>query len=344
MKYDIYHLIFDAPAHFGIEGIGQERIESTVRSDTLWAAVIQKWLLLFDDDPEMLCKKPPFSVSSCFPIISGSRFYPLPVGVLDAMINEAETGQMKDSAGFSVKDLKRVGYLSEELFRHLLGGGALTFDNLKEKQSHFPNMNQQAQQEETNGFAEQLQRPRVKTDQLTAGVGEDAFFYCTDQYFADQGGLFFLAAFATEAGKKCFEAALRLLGDSGLGADRSLGRGTFRLDPHEVTFPSSKKSTPQYLSLSLYHPTEAEAKKGILADREKSSYALVRRYGYAAAPGVLGARRADVWMLAEGSVLPWQPVGDIPCVIEKNRNIPHNVYRYGRAFCLPMSTKTRRAR
>ncbi len=343
MKYDVYHLFFDAPAHFGLEGIGQERIESTVRSDTLWAAIIQQWLLLFDDEPDTLCTKPPFAVSSCFPVINGRRFYPLPASALDELIHKAETGREKDSEEFSVKSLKSTRYLSEELLRRLCRGTAMTFEHLKEKRSHFPNACPQTSPEETSEFAEQLQRPRVKTDQLTGGVGENAFFYCADQHFVDQSGLFFLATFESEKSKKCFEAALRLLADSGLGADRSVGRGTFRLDssdPHEVTFPTPKKPH-QHLLLSLYHPTKAEVKAGILTDQKKGSYSLVRRYGYATAPGVRGVRRADIWMLAEGSVLPVQPTGDIPRVVEKDGKIPHHVYRYGRAFCLPIIRRAR---
>lgn len=345
MKYDVYHLLFDAPTHFGMEGIGQERLDTTVHSDTLWAAIIQQWLLLFEDDPEELCREPPFAVSSCFPLINGRRFYPLPVNTLDELISKAEVKKMDEQEQFSVKGLKKISHISEELFALVCKGEPVTFEHLQGMQSHFPNADHARYAQEKDS-AVQLQRPRLKTDQLTGGVGEDAFFYCTDQYFNKQSGLFFLATFRTEKDKSRFEAALRLLADSGLGGDRSVGRGTFLAPRSEkVSFPAPKKHN-QFLLLSLYHPTRAEVDGGILADRQKSFYTLVRRYGYATAPGVRACRRADVWMLAEGSVLSEQPVGDIPRVIEKGGKIPHHVYRYGRAFCLPISPalKARSAR
>jgi len=333
MVYQAYHLHFNTPVHIGLEGIGQERIEETVRSDTLWGALIQKWLLLFDDDPDILCCQTPFSVSSCFPLINGVRFYPAPINALDNLIEELGQMQMVKADEICIKDVKRIKYLSEEIFFKVLQGTKLTLQECYPQTVYpWPPKKESGKKIE---FSRSMQRPRVKIDPLTDTVGENAFFYCTDQYFDEQAksGLFFLASFQDETARQRLEAALRLLGDSGLDADRSAGRGLFSFIESDLKLPEIEKSEYHVL-LSLYHPTRKEVQSGIL-NHAKSAYALVRRFGYADAAGVRGLRRDDLWLLAEGSVLPFQPKGDAPCVIRKSDSIPHNVYRCGRALALP---------
>jgi CRISPR-associated protein Csm4 len=334
-----YHLFFDGPVHFGLEGIGQERIETTVRSDTLWGAIIQKWLLLFKDEPDALCQDPLFSVSSCFPLIKGIPFYPVPIGVMDSLVDEVGKQETKCDDDISVKDLKKINYLSEDLFGAVLRGESLSIEQCRDGMT-FPvisfGKHQTKPQKKRDAFAEEIQRPRIKTDQLVAGVGENSFFYCTDQYFDRQSGLFFLASFSNDGIKTQFEAALRLLGDCGLGADQSIGRGSFVFKTQKSVLPQID-APDKYILLSLYHPTQEEVQTKILSDK-KTAYSLVRRSGRAAASGVSRFRRADVWMLAEGSVLPLKPVGDVSVVLQKSDYIPHNVYRYGRAFSWPMAS------
>lgn len=332
----IYHLFFDGPVHFGLEGIGQERIETTVRSDTLWGAITQKWLLLFKDDPDVLCQDPPFSVSSCFPLIKGIPFYPVPIGVMDSLIDEVGKRETKCDDNISVKDLKKISYLSEELFCAVLRGESLSLEQCRNGMTFPVILSTEHQEKKEDVFAEEMQRPRIKTDQLVAGVGENSFFYCTDQYFGRQSGLFFIASFNNDAIKDQFEAALRLLGDCGLGADQSIGRGSFVFKTQKSTLPQID-APDKYILLSLYHPAKKEVQTGMLLDK-KTAYSLVRRSGRAAAPWVSRFRRADVWMLAEGSVLPLKPVGDVSVVLQKSDYIPHNVYRYGRAFSWPMAS------
>ena len=107
-----YKLTFYNPVHFGLEGIGQERVDSMVRSDTLWSALVQKLLLLYDDHPESLCKKPGFSLSSCFPVLNGQHFFPIPIGALDQIMEDVAH---MDTGAFplDIKDLKKIRFLSE---------------------------------------------------------------------------------------------------------------------------------------------------------------------------------------------------------------------------------------
>ena len=325
-----YHLLFHDPVHFGMEGIGQESIEQTLRSDSLWGAVLQKWFLLFDDEPDALCCRPPFSVSSCFPLISGVRFLPLPIGALDAVIEEAAK-KVETSGKPTLKDWRRVKYLAEPLFREIIAGKQLRIDDI-DLQQVYPMDLLDKDKPFLPIFQKQEQRPRIRTDQLNGGVDEGSFFYCTDQFFVQDSGLFFLASFDDRAAGDKFDAALRLLGDCGVGADRSTGRGGFSITRQQFALPSDDTPTA-WLSISLYHPTREDVKKGVLSG--SSRYSLVKRSGPGGSFHVSRYRRADCWMLEEGSVLPFKVTGDTPCVLRKSEIIPHNIYRNGRAFCIP---------
>ncbi|QQG66594.1 type III-A CRISPR-associated RAMP protein Csm4 [Desulfobulbus oligotrophicus] len=328
----VYHLNFTTPVHFGLEGIGQEQIDHIVHSDTLWGAIIDKWLLLHADDPEEVCTSTSFNVSSTFPLINGTRFYPVPLGALNKVMDDVA---LLD-AGISpleLKDIKKIRYIEENLFKRILAGEEPILADLTSGSVYpFP-FSTKKEQNPTRCFALEIQRPRVMVDQLNGGVQAGAFFYSTDQYFNQNSGLFFVASFTSRAVRDKFEAALRLLGDDGLGADRSVGRGTFTFTVSNWPLTTADNADAHVL-LSLYFPTAEEVKDGVLSS-PISAYKLTRRSGHTGGHRVSRFRRADCWMLTEGSVLPFAPAGHVPCVLPQSGIIPHNVYRYGRAFCVP---------
>ncbi len=328
-----YHLFFDSPVHFGIESIGQEKTEITVRSDTLWGALVQKWLLLFDEEPDILCTNSGFNVSSCFPFVNGNRFYPLPIGSLDNLMNEVAHGNSDDL--YDIKTLKKIRFISEALLEKIINGKQIELKNISDK-TVYPFRVKKT--DEADVLCSQEQRPRLRIDQLNQGAGDEAFFYCTDQFFSKFSGLFFLANFEDEQVQRKFEAALRLLGDSGIGADRSVGRGFFRFDKKKIDLRQESSTAQEYLLLSLLRPSRSDIADGLLIH---GRYSLVRRFGRAASSATARFRRADCWMLEEGSVLPFKPVGTIPKVLktEDDKQIPHNVYRYAKGLCLPLSAR-----
>ena len=324
-----YHLLFQDPVHFGLEGIGQEAVEQAFRSDSLWGAVLQKWFLLFDDTPEQLCTNTPFSISSCFPFINGVRFFPLPMGALDAVIEDA--AKQKAIQGMpGVKEWRKVRYVAEPLFRKALKQKLLPADVSLDQV--FPMAIYEKNNISGATFKQHEQRPRIMTDQMNGGVSESAFFYCTDQFFGDSAGLFFLARFDGDAVREKFEAALMLLGDCGIGADRSIGRGGFVFFSQSVDFPAPT-APAAWLTLSLYHPTRDEVQQGVLTE---GRYSLIKRSGPGGGFHVSRFRRSDCWMLEEGAVIPFHAQGDAPCVLKQSEFIPHNIYRNGGAFCIPL--------
>ncbi|MBC2713381.1 MAG: type III-A CRISPR-associated RAMP protein Csm4 [Desulfosarcina sp.] len=342
MELTAYFLDFDAPLHIGLEGIGQESIETTVRSDTLWGAIVQCWSLIFDQSPDKLCVQSPFQVSSCFPFIKGQMFFPLPVGTLDPLMqSEKDLSQ--------IKKLKKVVYLSYPLFCRVLQGEKLNAAALETPLSCWPLLSGEIENERPSAsllnqtkkmggkFFQTSQRPRLEIDRASGGTVEGQFFYCTDQSFFAESGLFFLGEFENKQTRQHFEAALQLLADSGLGADRSVGRGTFTFRKSTIKFPVISEPD-QFCLLSLYHPTREEVSDGVLK-HANTAYNVIRRSGQCGSIGVNRFRRADIWMLGEGSVLGVRPAGDISCVLPQKGPIPHNVYRYGVAMAVPMAER-----
>lgn len=324
-----YHLNLLSPIHPGIESIGQEKTEDIIRSDTLWGALIQSWMLLFDDDCEDLVSSPPFKISSCFPVIKERRYLPLPIGALDTAIEQSS--EEKWGAEPSVKHLKRVRFVSEELFGRVARGERV---QLKEvgPADVFPSF-----EKESAILLVKGQRPRIRVNQLTGGVEEASFFYCTDNFFCEGAGLFFLVSFTTEEAERKFDAALRLLGDNGLGGDRSIGKGRFSYEKKEFHVESPNGESV-YCLLSLYRPSKEEVSRGILTHKH-SAYGLTRRSGRASSIFTSRFRRADTWMLTEGSILPFDPVGTVPVVLKESDEIPHRVYRYGLALTVSISSE-----
>jgi len=133
------------------------------------------------------------------------------------------------------------------------------------------------------------------------------------------------------------EAALALLGDQGIGADRTAGYGAFTIeDIEEVSAPDL--GTGARLSLSLLHPTRDEIEQGLLDP--PAEYVIASRGGWATSTNADSFRRKVVNMLAEGSIikdLGHAGYGDSVMVLQPGNSGPkHPVYRLGTAVTLPV--------
>lgn len=328
MRLMAYRLRFTAPLHIGIEGIGAEKIDVTVHSDTLWGALANAYLALnlpFDFE------HPQFLVSSAFPYFRDYLFFPLPLGALNYAFDEVQDAQ--------VKDLKKIKFVEKRLFQALINGQKPSWRSMHsyKKNNAYLLPEACAEMEETPVF-EIHETPRVTLDRYSDSAIEGQMFYFAEMVFAPQAGLFFLARFPQENERKHFEAALRFLGDEGLGADRTVGKGLFDFEAAELEL-ETPQTADMFTTLALYHPIKDEIKKGLLRN---ARYELISRKGFAFNPAVRGKRRKFVRMFTEGSVFTrvmeqGQVPGDVPTVIPAQGDfIPFNVKRYGIAFDVPM--------
>ncbi len=330
MKWPVYRLHFKAPLHIGEEGIGAEKIVPYIPSDTLWGALASAHITLglpFDFE------QPAFTISSAFPFVQDCYFFPVPLGGLDDLLTQAAA---KDEA--ALKDLKKVLYLEQTLFEQIICGVTPDLEKLflPEKQKTFLLSN--AQRLESFPIFRIFEVPRVTVDRFHSSAAEGQIFYFSQMVFGKQAGLFFLANFKDDQTQNNMEAALRFLGDEGLGADRTVGRGFFSVEKAELEL-KIPENPDSFTTLSLFYPRIKEIQQLL---QEKARYRLIKRKGFAAHVLVRGKRRGMVRMFAEGSVFPLpadkQTPGTNPCVIKKDaaRAIPFNVYRYGQAFAIPV--------
>ncbi|MBN8685005.1 MAG: type III-A CRISPR-associated RAMP protein Csm4 [Chitinophagales bacterium] len=137
------------------------------------------------------------------------------------------------------------------------------------------------------------------------------------------------------------EALFRLLGDNGIGLQRSLGNGAFEavFAPETLNFPAVQQSEA-WVSLSLFRPNDQEFLKQMHLD--KSHYQLLKRGGWVSSPedtAHMRLRKSSVLMFAEGAVLAFQnglkPQGDF-VDLDPRTDVKHPVWRDGRGMFLPI--------
>ena len=164
-----------------------------------------------------------------------------------------------------------------------------------------------------------------------------------------EAGLWFFAQFSDQKSRLGFEAALKLLGDTGIGSDKNAGSGQFKVSKESLpSFPFfAEESRPfaplalkkaagadkkgNFCLLSLFCPSAAEQKNtGWL---KGASYDLKRRGGWIHNSPF---RRKSLFMFAEGSCfsLPGARAleGAAKDVTPEISALRHKVFRDGRGF------------
>ncbi len=320
-----YKLRFLGPLH--IDGLGTgfyETAEPVVRSDTLSAAVAVNWLRLFPQDAESLFENPPWQASSAFPFWRKFLFFPRPVASKAVYLTLEKVDQ--------AKNLKKIQWLElslwKETFRYLalseVEGREHWFENItydygslgidKDLYGEFPHKWKLWQEEE---------RPRIAVDRSGDSAADGQIFHFSRIHYDPQGGLFFLARFEENAEQEKFEAALQLLGDSGLGSDRTSGHGHFDFTKTDAPDFSAVK---QSITLSLVNPDpESDISENWL---DGAAYDLTQRGGWISGESW---RKAGLRMFCEGSCFSGKLSGRIVEVGEHPR-FQHKIYRDGRAF------------
>jgi len=156
------------------------------------------------------------------------------------------------------------------------------------------------------------------------------------------GGLYFIFK------SNCFDentlnAALKLLGDNGIGLQRNLGNGQFEASKSKLEIDLPENSNA-WVSLSLYRPENKTEIENIL---ETSSYQFIKRGGWISSPeheAHLSVRKQAIMMFTEGSVFSFKETGNaslVKGITEKvrpdwNEEKLHDIYRDGKAFFLPI--------
>jgi CRISPR-associated protein Csm4 len=282
--------------HFGREGLAQENAKEVFPSDSLFSALLIQRNRLYRDSIANYCdlfpqdgaedRKPPLRLSSVFPMIGDVSLFPRPL-----LPQQASTGVKQGKA------LKKIAYVSPMILRRLLegqsladlvGGGRLLQNKkiLISNQETVPNLDK---------FWSTDAVPRVSIDRVHNASN---IYQVARTVFAEGCGLWLMAD-VDDA--ETFGEILHVLGDSGIGGDRTSGYGAF--EPQEIAVPDLPKAQgyPYAMTLSRYNPTLGEINQNVLG--EGANYELIDVGGYLSANGVPGQRRQRVRMIEAGSIL-----------------------------------------
>lgn len=245
---------------------------------------------------------PRFAFSATFPAFYKTghvlRFYPRPqtgdllpaqVTALANALHQHEPSRFKtrpDSAAVVEiveqykRDLKKASYLSESLFRECIENGLTTFDLFKRIKRYGtrptdirPNGSLLFRQDDLEGFFDDEEPPPFmrqlavlhnQIDRLTGSTGEGLLFFENETHFAPSAGVWCLVALNDDETQQWLRAAFRYLSDTGLGANRSVGKGHFDIYlGEEIALPDAGANANAFVVLSRYLPAEGEWQPGV---------------------------------------------------------------------------------
>lgn len=338
------------PVHFGKLGIGMEETAERVCSDTLFSAWITAYVRLFDTDAvaDLLAAfraSPPVRMSSTFIYQQwGERMiYYLPRPLIHPL--NYPTG---DDLGFA-KTYRKLGYLPLTIWQRWYQGEGFTEGDrleLEERANSRQGGGQgDLQEARTFEYGKTYQKqtlPKVAIDRLTQATNFYHTGLVTFEQAPDHSGLYFLLKFRAknpELENRLY-AALQLLGETGIGGERSSGAGLFQVDcwsdlPPDWQQVVSFQGGNSYCLMSLFW--QGSFAPELRDELENHSYYEVReRGGWICSPfSGQQLRRKNVKMFIEGSVFPFVPDGELADVTPA-RFTSHPVYRNGIGLSLPI--------
>lgn len=310
----IVKLHFTAPVHLGDIGIGLEESGIVLHSDTIFNAICNALAKLngtewVTDFLEEFSGKPCFRISSGFPFIGDTLFFPKPRN--RANINE----ELRQEYG---KRLKKTSYLTKDYFERWIGGDELSKKDLEEITGC-----------DISEHCKEMLLPKVSVGRAQA---ESSIYFLGSVRFKENSGLWFIVDCDDGDYETVVLPALRLLQHDGIGGKRAWGYGAFRLT--DGTIDMELPEADMHLLLSLYYPEDHEKRLFALL---KSRWDFVLRGGYALPYGLKGSQqKPQMLFISEGSVFEEKPAGKL---VEYDSHIEglHRLYHYGLAYSIPIS-------
>ena len=314
-------LKFTSPLHLSRGKSGLDESYDVLHSDTLKSALFICAMQLYDNQIDRGSFLEKFTISSGFPFNENELFFPKPALLPDTFyIKDDETEQKK---------VKKIKYISQFLFENLLQGNFKPFSKNDIYESDFLSENKDFKKPFQNEVVQ-----RVTVSRTYENEGDT--FYMDRIFFNKNCGLFVLLNTDNQEVKGKIKAAFRLLGDNGIGSDKSVGNGQFEMEWIEDFDLSKVENATHCLSLSLYLPGEKEINS---IDLDKSAYSLIKRGGYIANPNDFNnsvLRKKSIYMFSEGAVFSQNAdlQGNIADLNPTNRPLQHEIWRDGKALFL----------
>ena len=321
--YSIIKMTNLSPVHIGSGHENYDSAASGLHSDTLTAALaaMRAQQGKTDDLKDFLSS---FVLSSAFPFRGNRLFLPKPQGQLDITVKGKSEFEYR-------KNLKKIKYVESSLWQELAKGKGL---EIKEGQIH----SEYLLSDNTDIGA--ISKSQVVERVSVPRNGEDASpFFFEWKYFDKEAGLYCLTDATGELLGE-IESLFSLLGESGIGTDKSVGGGKFDVEVSTISI-ALPEDADSLESLSLFIPDEKDMTN---LDLENSRYSLCLRGGFMAGSsndGFRHLRKKSVYAFGAGSVFPGtKPFAGKIVDLTPDWNDPamHKVYRSGRPFMLPIKT------
>jgi CRISPR-associated protein Csm4 len=324
----VYKLKFHSSFHLAYGNAVDGPSENFIRSDTLFSAICSAANKFYGDEvvSEFL-KEGQLILSSAFPFYKDEFFFPKPLNFYPD-IKDYEV----------IKTFKKIKFVSKEHLDKIFNKENYEGTNYFNKNEVDKFILNGCWRTKGNGrdevIFETIENPHIITDRLTNST---QIFYKTEVFFSKDSGLFFFAKIKEKLLSK-FETVLRFLGDEGIGADRTVGKGLFEVkEVNEILIPKVQESDLYYL-LSLYSPTKDEFENILPLE---SFYDFEIRKGWITNNTL---NRKSLRMFAEGSVLKMSSKsflnGRIHKVLAKedfSDDILNDVYRSGQVITIPIA-------
>jgi len=307
-KIESIKLKFISPVHFWRGREELDKTELIYHSDSLKSALYAVGFSLFDEWKNADYFFDNFQISSCFPYAGNELFLPKPQLKRKLKFSNAN----EDNAS---KKAKKIEFIEHTVFKKLVNSEkeeiAIDSNNISpdgaficKSNSTFTLKDEKGNLTEFLFYKTEVQQ-RVNVPNEVEEIDSKPF-YIDRIYFEKNCGLYFLAEFESEMIRSQVLQALKLLGENGIGTDRTVGNGQFDFnaitDVSDFNFGISGK-TENHLLLGLYLPTIEEHQQ---IDFEKSHWSLLKRGGYMAGSSeeeLMHLRKKSIYMFGEGSVL-----------------------------------------
>lgn len=305
MKTFIAKVKFNTGIHIGETSTLLTKVDNLVHSDTLFSAIINIYSLIFGLEKtnkllEKIINENYLKISSMFYFHKDILLIPKPFGI------NINTENIQD-----YKKIKKTKFIPIDLiYKSNLNLTTQELDKIYHinKSLYFED-----------------ERPRVSIDRIR---NTSNIYYISYYYLPSDVGMWFFIQVHPEIQNEIF-TAIRILGDEGIGGEKTYGFGMFQVSFQEYSIPSFDNQS-FYLNLSLTNPLEEELESILY-------YSIKTRKGYMYSPYVSGVTQPEVNVIEEGSVFKKELRGRILDVTPKNFN-KHKIYKYFRSFCIPIKS------
>ncbi|MCS7244233.1 MAG: type III-A CRISPR-associated RAMP protein Csm4 [Candidatus Calescibacterium sp.] len=306
MKTLLVKLKFKTELHIGETTNILTKIDNIIHSDTLFSAIINMYCLIFGlDKTEILVQKiineNYLRISSAFYFYKDKLLVPKPFGI-----------KLNSDDPENYKKIKKLRFIPFDLLYN-----PKKFWNLSKNEiESIYNINKSLTVED--------ERPRVSIDRIT---NSSNIYYISYYYLSNDSGMWFFLQVNPEVEKEVV-TTIKVLGDEGIGGERTYGFGLFYPTFEEYKLPNVEDQS-LFINLSLTNPTKEEI-------ASIKYYSIKTRKGYIYSPYISGIKHKEINVLEEGSVFNSEIKGRAIDVTPKNFS-KHKVYKFYTAFCLPVS-------